>query len=104
MSNTHYQIRTVLKIVIIALLIAFAVTTFMDLSPAYDVISPILTVSMAVLVYISLSTTGKYNRVGICFFLAICVWVLGDILWAYNSVSGNENAIIDDIADNFYLV
>ena len=101
---SYYKNRRVLQIVAAALFVIFVVATLLGWVLFTDIETVFLSASMAALIYISLGTTGKYNRTGICFFLGILVWLLGDIFWAYNSMRGGSMPIVEHISDNMYLV
>ena len=101
---SYYKNRRVLQIVALALFVIFVVATLLGRGLFTDIETVLLSASMAALIYISLGTAGKYNRTGICFFLGIFVWLLGDIFWAYNSIRGGGMPIVEHISDNMYLV
>ena len=101
---SYYKNRRVLQIVALALFVIFVVATLLGRGLFTDIETVLLSASMAALIYISLGTTGKYNRTGICFFLGVFVWLLGDIFWAYNSIRGGGMPIVEHISDNMYLV
>ncbi len=101
---SYYKNRRVLQIVSMVLFVIFVVATLAGWTLFVDIETVFLSITMAALVYVSLGTTGKYNRTGLCFFLGICVWTLGDVLWALNSMHGDTMPLISKISDNMYLV
>ena len=104
MRELSYKDRLILKIIGVVLFAIFAVTTFLGMESVYNVVSPFLSFSMALLIFFSMSTTGKYYRVAVCFLLGVSVWFLGDIFWAVTSFMNQENEILSSVNDNFYLV
>lgn len=104
MRTASYSIRTILKLVAAFLFVAFSVTTIVGMEKVFDVISIFLSLSMAGLIWVSLETTGKYHRTGICFFLGICVWALADMFWAYVAFFPQKTMVIENISGNLYLV
>ena len=101
---SYYKNRRVLQIISMVLFVIFVVATLAGWTLFADIETVFLSIAMAALVYVSLGTTGKYNRAGLCFFLGICVWALGDVFWALNSMHGDTMPLISKISDNMYLV
>ncbi|SEQ78295.1 diguanylate cyclase (GGDEF) domain-containing protein [Lachnospiraceae bacterium NE2001] len=103
-ATPSYNSRFILKVIIVVMFVVFTVTTFLGWEMFINVLSLILSICMAVLIYISFPTTGKYKRTAICFFLAVVVWALGDVFWAIDGFLPRESLILMDISDNLYLV
>ena len=100
----YYKNRTVLKVVAIVLFCIFTFATVMGWDAVFNLTSPVLSFVLAVLIYISFNTTGKYYRSALCFFLGVAVWFLADCVWAYCSFQTHVSDMLQKISDNLYLV
>ncbi|MCR4846279.1 MAG: hypothetical protein K5865_06040, partial [Eubacterium sp.] len=103
-ERAYYKNRTVLRVVALVLFFIFSFATVMGWETVFNLTSPVLSCILAVLIYISFNTTGKYYRCALCFFLGIAVWFLADCVWAYCSFQNHVGEMLQKISDNLYLV
>ena len=103
-ERAYYKNRTVLRVVALVLFFIFSFATVMGWEAVFNLTSPVLSCVLAVLIYISFNTTGKYYRSALCFFLGITVWFMADCVWAYCSFQDHVGEVLQKISDNLYLV
>ena len=103
-ERAYYKNRTVLRVVALVLFFIFSFATVMRWEAVFNLTSPVLSCVLAILIYISFNTTGKYYRSALCFFLGLLVWFLADCVWAYCSFQNHVGEVLQKISDNLYLV
>ena len=98
------RIRRVIAGIAILGWFIFTVATFLEWDVVYNLVSPVVTFSSALLVYKSLNQAGDYRKSAIWFMMGIFVWFLGDLLWILQTYAAPDSAVLETINDNVYLV
>ena len=84
--------------------IVFTVTTVLDISIIYDWTSIFIGLFSGLAIFSAVEDMGRFKGLGYCFGTGCLVWVLADVIWAFNVHVLGESEIIYKITDNIYLI
>ncbi len=100
----EYLERRILQIAVILLWILYSVFTIAGMDVQYDTCSAFLSFASAILILISIETSGRFKGMAIFFLIGVSIWFVSDLLWIIWNHFIQESMVLEVLTDYLYLI